>query len=281
MTDYSSLMFDYAVLDRPIVIHAPDWERYRTTRGVYFDLMAEPPGVVARSQDELLDVAALRRRDEPGGRRAAGRVPRALLRAGGRPRGRARRAPGPARRPRGRRAARGLARMSAGQSGRQLVLVVGVGRSGTSLMAGMLGPAGLPPAPARGQGRRHEPARVRRAALGRRLPPQLMRRRRVTVNDSRPAAWERTYDAGARAPVPRRAARLAARRARATAPTSSSRTRARSGSCRCGPSVAAELGARHRDVTMLRHPAEVIASAKQVLRRLAERREPRRARGST
>ena len=56
VTDYSSLMFDYAVLDRPIVIHAPDWERYRATRGVYFDLMAEPPGVVCRSQDELLDV---------------------------------------------------------------------------------------------------------------------------------------------------------------------------------------------------------------------------------
>ncbi len=56
VTDYSSLMFDYAVLDRPIVIHAPDWERYESTRGVYFDLMAEPPGVVARSQEELLDV---------------------------------------------------------------------------------------------------------------------------------------------------------------------------------------------------------------------------------
>ena len=26
VTDYSSLMFDYAVLDRPIVIHAPDWD---------------------------------------------------------------------------------------------------------------------------------------------------------------------------------------------------------------------------------------------------------------
>ena len=56
VTDYSSLMFDYAVLDRPIVIHAPDWERYTSTRGVYFDLMAEPPGVVCRSQHELLGV---------------------------------------------------------------------------------------------------------------------------------------------------------------------------------------------------------------------------------
>ena len=56
VTDYSSLMFDYAVLDRPIVIHAPDWERYKDTRGVYFDLMAEPPGVLCRSQDALLEV---------------------------------------------------------------------------------------------------------------------------------------------------------------------------------------------------------------------------------
>ena len=44
VTDYSSIMFDYAVLDRPIVIHAPDWEAYRALRGTYFDLMAEPPG---------------------------------------------------------------------------------------------------------------------------------------------------------------------------------------------------------------------------------------------
>ena len=44
VTDYSSIMFDYAVLDRPIVIHAPDWETYRAKRGTYFDLLAEPPG---------------------------------------------------------------------------------------------------------------------------------------------------------------------------------------------------------------------------------------------
>ena len=58
VTDYSSLMFDYAVLDRPIVIHAPDWEIYRAMRGTYFDLMEEPPGVVVRTEAEL--VAALR-----------------------------------------------------------------------------------------------------------------------------------------------------------------------------------------------------------------------------
>jgi CDP-glycerol glycerophosphotransferase len=60
VTDYSSLMFDYAVLDRPIVIHAPDWETYRSVRGTYFDLMREPPGVVTRTDGELAD--ALRSR---------------------------------------------------------------------------------------------------------------------------------------------------------------------------------------------------------------------------
>ncbi|MFD8373127.1 CDP-glycerol glycerophosphotransferase family protein [Streptomyces sp. NPDC059688] len=58
VTDYSSIMFDYANLDRPIVIHADDWETYRTTRGVYFDLMAEHPGQVARSQEELTEIFA-------------------------------------------------------------------------------------------------------------------------------------------------------------------------------------------------------------------------------
>ncbi|GGO52621.1 CDP-glycerol glycerophosphotransferase family protein [Streptomyces lasiicapitis] len=53
ITDYSSIMFDYANLDRPIVIYADDWETYAKTRGVYFDLLAEPPGQVARTQEEL------------------------------------------------------------------------------------------------------------------------------------------------------------------------------------------------------------------------------------
>ncbi|MFG3297571.1 CDP-glycerol glycerophosphotransferase family protein [Micromonospora chersina] len=56
VTDYSSAMFDYAVLDRPIVVYAPDWDAYRVARGVYFDLLAEPPGAVAVDFPGLLDV---------------------------------------------------------------------------------------------------------------------------------------------------------------------------------------------------------------------------------
>ncbi|MGA5419648.1 bifunctional glycosyltransferase/CDP-glycerol:glycerophosphate glycerophosphotransferase [Streptomyces lavendulocolor] len=56
LTDYSSLMFDYAGLDRPIVVHTEDWTAYDATRGTYFDLRAFPPGAVARTEDELIDI---------------------------------------------------------------------------------------------------------------------------------------------------------------------------------------------------------------------------------
>ncbi|MEU6158144.1 CDP-glycerol glycerophosphotransferase family protein [Streptomyces sp. NPDC047130] len=58
VTDYSSIMFDYANLDRPMVIHAADWEVYRATRGVTFDLLAEPPGPVSRTPEELYRLLA-------------------------------------------------------------------------------------------------------------------------------------------------------------------------------------------------------------------------------
>ncbi|MFE4373542.1 CDP-glycerol glycerophosphotransferase family protein [Streptomyces sp. NPDC056835] len=56
LTDYSSLMFDYAALDRPIVIHDADREAYEAARGTYFDLRGFPPGPVARTEDELIDI---------------------------------------------------------------------------------------------------------------------------------------------------------------------------------------------------------------------------------
>ncbi|MFJ2774528.1 CDP-glycerol glycerophosphotransferase family protein [Streptomyces sp. NPDC087300] len=58
VTDYSSLMFDYACLDRPIVVHADDWEVYQVTRGTYVDLLATPPGHVSTSTAQLADLFA-------------------------------------------------------------------------------------------------------------------------------------------------------------------------------------------------------------------------------
>ncbi|MFC7885475.1 CDP-glycerol glycerophosphotransferase family protein [Streptomyces sp. NPDC057376] len=53
ITDYSALMFDYVLLDRPVLVHADDWAAYTASRGAYFDITAEAPGHVSRSYREL------------------------------------------------------------------------------------------------------------------------------------------------------------------------------------------------------------------------------------
>lgn len=54
ITDYSSAMFDYALLDKPIVLLVDDWDDYRWSRGAYFDITADAPGAVAYNGDELI-----------------------------------------------------------------------------------------------------------------------------------------------------------------------------------------------------------------------------------
>ncbi|MGA5323556.1 bifunctional glycosyltransferase/CDP-glycerol:glycerophosphate glycerophosphotransferase [Streptomyces seoulensis] len=58
LTDFSPLMFDYAGLDRPVVLHTGDWDTFRTVRGTYLDLLACPPGPLARTEEEVADVFA-------------------------------------------------------------------------------------------------------------------------------------------------------------------------------------------------------------------------------
>ena len=63
VTDYSSVMFDYSVLERPMVFFVQDLERYRDTlRGFYFDFQATAPGPLVRTTAQL--VAVLRDHDE-------------------------------------------------------------------------------------------------------------------------------------------------------------------------------------------------------------------------
>jgi CDP-glycerol glycerophosphotransferase len=56
VTDYSSVMFDFALTGKPIVYYAYDLDRFRDEiRGFYFDLLPEAPGPVARTEDELVE----------------------------------------------------------------------------------------------------------------------------------------------------------------------------------------------------------------------------------
>lgn len=56
ITDYSSVMFDYANLNRPILFFTYDLENYRDQlRGLYIDFEEEAPGPLARTTDQLID----------------------------------------------------------------------------------------------------------------------------------------------------------------------------------------------------------------------------------
>uniref|UniRef100_UPI003F57CCC6 CDP-glycerol glycerophosphotransferase family protein n=1 Tax=Streptomyces citrinus TaxID=3118173 RepID=UPI003F57CCC6 len=55
VTDYSSMMFDYAQTGRPMLFHTYDLDHYRDTlRGFYFDFTAQAPGPLLRTSDEVI-----------------------------------------------------------------------------------------------------------------------------------------------------------------------------------------------------------------------------------
>ncbi|MYW34004.1 CDP-glycerol glycerophosphotransferase family protein, partial [Streptomyces sp. SID2119] len=64
VTDYSSIMFDFALLDRPVLLYAPDLDTYAAERGSYFDLREKAPGPVTATQEELFaQLAELKKSD--------------------------------------------------------------------------------------------------------------------------------------------------------------------------------------------------------------------------
>lgn len=55
ITDYSSVMFDYSLLKRPMFFFAYDLEAYKDElRGFYFDYMSEIPGPISETTEELI-----------------------------------------------------------------------------------------------------------------------------------------------------------------------------------------------------------------------------------
>jgi len=53
VTDYSSAIFEYALLDRPMIFFAPDYEAYQRERGFYFDYRTGVPGPIFETTAEL------------------------------------------------------------------------------------------------------------------------------------------------------------------------------------------------------------------------------------
>ena len=51
ISDYSSLIFEYLLFDRPLVLYVPDLEEYRKKRGFYLDFDSIPAGIVTEKTD--------------------------------------------------------------------------------------------------------------------------------------------------------------------------------------------------------------------------------------
>lgn len=56
ITDYSSVMFDFVLTDKPIIFYTYDLRDYtEKTRGSYFNIATEAPGTIAESTEEVID----------------------------------------------------------------------------------------------------------------------------------------------------------------------------------------------------------------------------------
>lgn len=55
ITDYSSIMIEFALLNKPIIFFTYDYERYLTKdRGFYYDFESNVPGDIVKTDDELI-----------------------------------------------------------------------------------------------------------------------------------------------------------------------------------------------------------------------------------
>ena len=55
ITDYSSVVFEYSVLNKPVIFYTPDLEKYKEEVGMYLPYEETMPGPICYNEDEILD----------------------------------------------------------------------------------------------------------------------------------------------------------------------------------------------------------------------------------
>ena len=55
VTDYSSIIYEFSLLNRPILFFAPDLDHYSAVRGFHHDYVGYAPGRICRTVEELID----------------------------------------------------------------------------------------------------------------------------------------------------------------------------------------------------------------------------------
>jgi hypothetical protein len=142
-----------------------------------------------------------------------------------------------------------------------LVLVVGVGRSGTSLFTGLLGRLGFAIPQPEIQADETNPKGFGEPQWVVDFHRRLMRRKRVTVFDARPAAWERTAEVSAD-PEVLTDLRAWLKGELAQAPDVVVKDPRIGWFLPLWQRASDDVGAPPRFVQMLRHPAQILTSAK-------------------
>jgi hypothetical protein len=154
------------------------------------------------------------------------------------------------------------ARPVSGPDDRRLVLVVGVGRSGTSLLTGILGQLGFHIPQPEVKANDTNPRGFGEPRWVVDFHSRLLVEHGAMVNDARPARGRGRAPVGA---TPRRS-RSCGSGSRASSPTRTrwwSRTPAPRGSSRSGAAAPPTSAWRASYVSMLRHPPEILASARK------------------
>ncbi len=54
ITDYSSVIFEYSFIRKPIIFYVPDFEEYMNSRGFYYPFEKYTYGPMVRTTDELI-----------------------------------------------------------------------------------------------------------------------------------------------------------------------------------------------------------------------------------
>jgi len=54
ISDYSAIIYDFSVYEKPMIFYTPDLEEYEQKVGIYFDYKTEIPGPICETEEELI-----------------------------------------------------------------------------------------------------------------------------------------------------------------------------------------------------------------------------------
>ncbi len=56
VSDYSAVIFDFSILEKPIILYAPDLEEYKANRGLYYNYEEFAPGPICYTKEDMVGV---------------------------------------------------------------------------------------------------------------------------------------------------------------------------------------------------------------------------------